>query len=217
MPQFHFKVNNAADASEYLYDIPFGFIRRPATDMDLPGLSCVCSCPKEGPALAIISRDKYGYRCLSNMMSLTLIHSSYGPDPYPELGRHFFTFHLAVPSGTAPEYMRALSGRLCHPIFTQSVTAHSGKLPPVYSLLSCDAAISGIKPAEDGSGDIIIRIYDDTDKSRDAVITLAEQAVSARLCTVTESPLEPLTVSGRKIIVPLKKNSIATVRIHRPL
>jgi alpha-mannosidase len=216
MPQLHFKINQASPSKNYLYDIPFGWIKRPSMDLDVPGLTCVCSCPETtgNPALAIVSRDKYGYRCFNDMMSLTLIHSSYRPDPFPELGRHNFTFYLAVPE-PLPSCLNALSMRLCHPVFTQSVTPHKGTLPPVHSLFQCNAAISGIKLAEDNSGDIIIRLYDEKENDHDATVVLAVNIESAHLCSITEAALSPLLVSGNKVTVPLKKNGCATIRFKR--
>jgi alpha-mannosidase len=214
MPQLRFKINQASPSTEYLYDVPMGMLKRPALDMDVPALSYACSCPIEGPALAIISRDKYGYHCTDNQMSLTLIHSSYLPDPYPELGRHLFTFHIAVPKEATPSYMNSFSMRLCHSVFTQSVTAHKGMLPPEYSLMQCDAAVSGIKPAEDGSGDIIIRLYDDKNRDHNAEIKFTGKITSATLCSITEIPYANLDVRGSTVIVPLKRNAMVTIRIN---
>jgi len=183
----------------------------------VPALSYACSCPAgKEPALAIVSRDKYGYRSLENSMSLTLIHSSYLPDPYPELGRHLFTFFIAVPAEATPAYMAALSMRLCHPVFTQSVTAHGGSLPPEYSMLECDTTISGIKPAEDGSGDIIVRLISDKECDHNAKLKIAGKITKAYFCTITEKPGNELEIThGNTINVPVKNNSVVTVRIKR--
>ena len=218
-PQLHFKANQGFHAGEYLYDIPMGTVKRPAADMDVPGLSYACSLPVAGrensvPALAILSRDKYGYRCDGDMMSLTLIHASYHPDPFPECCRHNFSFSLAVIAEASPSYMGALSMRLCHPVFAQSVTAHKGSLPAEYSMMDCDAAVSCVKPAEDGSGDLVIRLYDDLGKDRDAVISLAAGATGAQLCSLTENTVKSLPVQSGKIPVPLRKHGCATVRVQ---
>ena len=213
IPQLHFIAENISYSREFLYDIPFGSVRRAAIDQDVPGQSYACSLPEEGPALALISRDKYAYRCYDGKMSLTLIRSSFDPDPFPELCRHSFTFHLAVPGQADPCYMGALSAKLCHPAFIQSVPAHDGTLPACYSLLSGGAAISGVKKAEDGSGDIVVRIYDTRSESGDAQLKFAGEVNSAKLCSVTEMPGDSLKVSGGTVTVPLKANGIAAVRV----
>ena len=204
------------ESDDFLYDIPFGTIKRPAMDLDVPGLTYACALPDEQPALAIISREKYGYRCTDEYMSLTLIRSSSDPDPFPELFRHRFTFHVAMPAQTDAGYLAALSKRLCHPAFSRSVTAHAGTLPAQNTLMACDAAVSGVKLAEDGTGDIIIRLYEETGTARDAALSLpADTAKTACLCSLTEVPGEALTVSGGNITVPLPAHGIVTVRVRR--
>ena len=211
IPQLHFVAELTSHSQEFLYDIQFGTIRRSPIDLDVPGLTYACSLHEDDRSLAIISRDKYGYRCSENRMSLTLIRSSFGPDPYPELFRHTFTLHLAI---TSPERITALSARLCHPAFSHSVPAHKGMLPAEYSLLSCDTAISGIKTAEDGSGDIIIRLYNESNQRRDATITLANDLESACLCSITETPGEQLKFIDNEVIVPMHKHKLATIRLR---
>ena len=214
IPQLHYVADYVSPSNEYLYDIPFGTIKRPAMDMDVPGQSYVCSLPEEKPALAIFSTDKYAYRCVGDKMSLTLIRSSFDPDPFPELCRHKFTFRLAVPAKTTAAYLKALSERLCHPPFVQSVPAHDGKLPPTLSLLHTDVAISGIKPAEDGSGDIIVRIYDNNDKSENVSVSFATNVKAAWLCSLMEVKYESLKVNENSISVPLRANGMATIRVR---
>jgi len=214
-PHFRFAVENASQASEFLYDIPFGTIKRQAADIDRPALSYVCSIPSEKePALAIISRDKYASRCFNGLMSLTLIRSSYDPDPYPDLCRHSFTFRLAVPRVVSPDYMDNLSKKLNHPSFPLSVAPHKGDLPAACSLLECDASISGIKKAEDGSSDLIIRLYNNNELINNAAVILYKDVKSACFCSITEIPGEALKVSGKTITVPIDKFKMVTIRVN---
>lgn len=215
-PHFRFTINNTFDSDEFLYDIPFGSIKRRSADSDYPGLSYVCSLPDERKnALAIISREKYASRCYNGVMALTLIRSSYDPDPYPELCRHNFTFYIVVPECNSPDHLNELSKKLCHPTFPHSVTAHTGILPAVHSLMACDAIISGIKPAEDGSEDIIIRLYNVGDRDRIYTVSLSEHIESAYLCSITEVPGEKLLISSKEISVPIGKYKLATIRVKR--
>jgi len=212
VPQLRFVINNVPESAGYFYDVPYGSVKRPGMDLDVPGLSYACSCPSQDPALAIISRDRYGYRCVGNTMALTLLRSSNGPDPYPELGRRSATFHLAVVDQPTPAELGALSMRLNHPTFAVSVTGHSGDLPAEYSLLKCDAAISGVKLAEDGSGDLIIRLYDQN-SGHCASLTLAEEVESAHLCSLTEAPGGLLETNCSTVTVPMRIHGVSTVRV----
>jgi hypothetical protein len=111
--------------------------------------------------------------------------------------------------------MAAMSKRLCHPAFPHSVTAHPGTLPAEYSLFDCDAPVSGIKLAEDGSGDVIVRIYNDDCKERDVKITFANEIQSSCLCSLTEVPGEELKVQGKIVNVPICKKKLVTIRVRR--
>jgi len=211
VPQLNFKADYESD--HFLYDIPFGSTVRSAMDFDVPGLSYACALPKAGPALAIVSRDKYGYRCRKEDMSLTLIRSSYNPDPLPELCRHNFTFFLAMPQQATAAYMRALSNRLCHPVFSQSVEGKKGELGAEYSMMECDGTVSSVKPAEDGSGDIIIRLYDDKGTAGDVSLRFPKAISKAYTCTLSENKLVDLEIIGKSVQVPMPKNGLVTVRV----
>ena len=80
-------------------------------------------------------------------------------------------------------------------------------------MFSCDAAVSGIKPAEDGSGDIILRLFDERSQARDVVINLQQPVKSASLCSITEKPISAIPVTNGKLQVSLPKNGVVTVRI----
>jgi len=211
VPQLQFMANY--NAEKFLYDIPFGNITRAAMDYDVPALSYACALPQVGPALAIISRDKYGYRCRNDSMALTLIRSTYNPDPYPELCRHNFNFYIAMPKKATPNYVGALAKRLCHPAFCHSVTSNKGALPPEYSMLECDGAISCIKPAEDDSGDIIIRLYDDISAARMLSVKFKTAVAKAHACDLTEKKLADLSVNGSTVLAPIAKNGVVTIRV----
>ena len=51
--------------------------------------------------MMLITDAKYGFRCVDNSMSVTLIRSSYDPDPYPEFGIHKFNFALCLVDDTS--------------------------------------------------------------------------------------------------------------------
>jgi alpha-mannosidase len=213
LTQLRFAATNPSASDDYLYDIPFGSIKRPATEMDMPGQSYVCSLPDEKNALAILSRTKYAYRCTDTRMALTLIRSTCDPDPYPELGRHSFTFHLALPKEVSAIYLGDLSKKLFHPVFAQSVTAHNGTLPAKHSLMKCDATVSCVKLSEDGSRDIVIRLFNDTENEHNASVVLAIDVVQACLCSITEVSGERLTISDGIISVPLSPHKLASIRV----
>ena len=221
VPQMHYVIEPAVPSGSFLYDIAYGTIVRKGEDMDMPGITYAASQPASGPATAILSETKYGYRCVDGMMSLTLIRSSFGPDPYPELFRHRISFHVAAVKEATPAYLDNLSRRLMHKPFAHSVPANNGsgspagKLPAVMSLISVksgSAAIESVKLAEDGSGDLVIRLSD-TAKGGEAAVALAMPVKAAKYCSLTETPSGDCRFEGNDVVVNIRKQGVTTVRV----
>ncbi|NJD03817.1 MAG: alpha-mannosidase, partial [Ruminiclostridium sp.] len=98
IPQLNFHMPLAYTCKAYKYDIPFGTIIRDPLDMDVPAGSWALGMPESmaGSAVMLVSKTKYGFRCTDDSLSLTLIRSSYDPDPYPENGMHRFGFAVKI-------------------------------------------------------------------------------------------------------------------------
>jgi alpha-mannosidase len=215
IPQIHYIIDCGETSEQFLYDIPFGAIRRDGMDMDAPALSYACSQPESGTAAAIISKTKYGYRCVDDAISLTLVRSSFSPDPYPELCRHTIQFAVAVCREPSPAAMYNLSAKFVHRPFSHSVTPHEGRLPAETSLIGvCDgqAAIESVKLAEDGSGDLIVRLSDVGDGG-DVSLAFAAPVKSAAYCDIMESKGEACVCEGNKATLTLRKLGVTTVRV----
>ena len=81
VPQLNFYLPLGAEAGTSCCGIPFGTIRRPAMDQDVPCLGWMAA---EGESsLLLMSDAKYGYRCDGKSLAVSLIRGSYDPDPYP--------------------------------------------------------------------------------------------------------------------------------------
>ncbi|MBS1700334.1 MAG: alpha-mannosidase [Armatimonadetes bacterium] len=146
------------DSPKAEYDVPFGYLERPADGKEYPAL-------KWGALgdLAILNDCKYGYDATGNTLTMTLIRSSYEPDPEPNPGHH--TWHYSIrPKGddeTWADVTRA-GYDLNQPLLCATVPFDAkGAAPLEWSALSMDdpSAISyGLKLAE-GSNDPIARLY----------------------------------------------------------
>jgi len=204
--QLQYAFDAAYTPTAFTCDIPFGEIDRQSLDMDIPAQSYVMAKSGEGSAAAIFSNSKYGFRGVQNKVSITLIRSSYQPDPYPELGKHNITFHL----GLAEEATLTQSKKLLHPCANYSVRQQKGTLPLESSFISVDGAqVSAIKLAEDGSGDLIVRIYDDSHKDAKVSIKPYKKVAAAKLCDSLERPLADINQES----FTLTKDSVNTLRL----
>jgi alpha-mannosidase len=176
-PRFHF-------------DIPFGITERKSEDMDLPGESFVLAENSKGPAsLALLSMDKYGFRCREDSISLTLIRGSYDPDLTPETGRHRISFAI-VPFARGKEDIVRESLSYRHPFTVISGKIHAGSLPAEGSLFSLEegsVAVSAVKRPEAGGKRLLLRVYETSGKNSKAVFKLGFKAKSAYVTDATET------------------------------
>jgi len=209
----------------YLFDIPFGVKERKPVDMDLPGESFVIAKKSGGPSLGLLSMDKYGFRCLENSLSLTLIRGSVDPDPTPETGRHYISFAL-VPFGASESNEDIVRESL---IYRRAMTVISGKnkaaktqdLEPSGSFLKLKGGVlSAIKRAEAETAGaqedkkLVFRVYEVQGKDTTAELSLAFAAASAFTSdAIEEKHLEDCHISedGKTITFKLPKYSVRTL------
>jgi len=196
IPQLNFAIPLAYKCRLYRYDIPFGTIERQELDMDVPGNSWMLAVPEEAvtKALMIITGTKYGFRGFNDTMSLSLIRSSYDPDPYPENGIHRFKFAIAVVETDSSHELIQQAYHFNHPVSFISGTRHRGLLPCTQSfiaLLSGSAAISAIKlPEKDNSGKKwIIRLYETDGKDTIVKLQFAADVAAASFVDIHENIL----------------------------
>ncbi|MGD9496547.1 MAG: alpha-mannosidase [Armatimonadota bacterium] len=210
------------------YHIACGTIERQAdgeeapalTWADLTGASTITEGRTVGATLA--NECKYGHQLSPSCLRLTLLRSSYDPDPLPELGRHEIRYALQPHVGAldAGEAMRA-GYCLNHPCIPVGTTAHPGALPPQASaleLLTPNVMLSGLKLAEDSDA-LIVRLYEFEGRDTQARVRLAPQLAAPGTAAVETDLLEqPLAQSsarmeGEILTVTVPAWGIATVRV----
>ncbi len=167
IPQLNFHWPLAYPCSSYQYDVPHGIVEREPLEMDVPANSWAHAVRKEAgnSSIMLMSQTKYGFRGVDQSLSLTLIRSSFDPDPYPELGNHHrmkFAIGLVRSRYGCQRIDRA--HRYNHPISVLSGTAHTGTLPLSNSFLKHvegTVAISALKmPEADRDNRWIVRAYE---------------------------------------------------------
>lgn len=218
VPQLNFYMPLDYKCKSYKYDIPFGIIERDEKNMDVPGNSWMAGVPEEGNKTVMLVTDtKYGFRGYSDSLAVTLIRSSYDPDPYPEFGMHKFSFALDIVDNATNGELIKRAFEYNHPIRYISGTVHEGTLPLekcFISLESDSVAISAVKVPEDDvlmpeeeydnklvcdccstyeckdqGKQIIIRVYETEGIKTRAVVKFAEKISKAWFVDINEKPL----------------------------
>ncbi len=207
IPQLRFSVKEKEKSETYLYDIPMGEKRRPALAHDVPAISYQLS----QSGLMLLSAEKYGFRGYDGIMSLTLLRSSFDPDPYPELGRHQIKFALGIAENEREAGIMSTLYR--HPVVTLPGTRHEGNLPMSGSFFTVSGAeVSSVKVGED-SGSVVFRLYSRKNCDETAEITLDRSVRRAHLCDHSENITGSAAVEGNKVSFRLRGKNIVSVKI----
>lgn len=173
----------------------------------------------EKGVLQVVTDSKYGFRGTDSSLSVSLLRSSYDPDPYPEQGIHYFRLGLGAAENSCSQTLFAQASRFVHPIAFVSGTGHPGKLPPTGQLLKAegDLRVCSIKKPEDGGAEtLILRIYDAGGRGGRAAFTFPRQVVSAELVSVNETALQgtPPVVEGNTVYMELEPYAVATLKMQ---
>ncbi|HEY0827775.1 MAG TPA: glycoside hydrolase family 38 C-terminal domain-containing protein [Bacilli bacterium] len=167
IPQLNFHWPLGYPCDSYKYDVPFGTVERQPLDMDVPGNSWALGIRQEKAksSVMLVTNTKYGFRGFDNSLSISLIRSSYEPDPYPDLGNHHkFRFAVCLIRPEGDTQLVDTAYRYNHPLNVLSGSKHSGTQPLVNSFLKLEegtVAISALKMPEDQHAkQWILRVYE---------------------------------------------------------
>lgn len=219
MPNLIFMIPLSYTANHFKYDIPAAFLERNALCHDVPANTYICAPNTDvpGSSLMLFSDSKYGFRGCSNTISVTLLHSSYDPDKYPEFGINNAVLGIGIVDASSPASIKRESIRINHPVYVVSNTSHPGSLPGSAQLLSIQGNIlvSSVKQAESGSGEFVCRLYNPN--SIPEKYTISSETSEITACTYTdihETPLYAASLPENNISAELQPYQLVTLRIR---
>jgi alpha-mannosidase len=217
----------AHTSEEATYEIPYGSIDRPTTrnnkvedsKFEVPALRWAdLGDGKNG--FSLLNDSKYGYDAKGNVLRLTLLRSTFYPDPDADRGHQEFTYSLYPHAGTWKAADTVLRGHeLNYKLYAEQVMQHAGELPPTHSFVRIqpeNLVLSAMKKSEDGDS-LILRFYEWAGQPTQALITLPAGATSAAETNLMEQDVDganaTLPISNNKVQLKVGPYSINTVRI----
>ncbi len=184
IPVLSFVVPLSYQTDAFRYNIPAGYIDRPATDEERPGLSYVLALQNDGLCAGISADSKYGYRALSHnghaVIESTLINASDFPDPYPERGIHDITLCVGL-FDSDPVKMEKTTQSLHRHVTPISTGAHKGTLPVAGSFLKYDAPGAVVTAIWPENGSLCVRMLSLANEA--TTVTLSRAGVKSALVT----------------------------------
>ncbi|MGC8863864.1 MAG: alpha-mannosidase, partial [Armatimonadota bacterium] len=109
------------------YEIPFGSQVRPQGEQEVPALKWADVSDSEH-GVTLVNNCKYGHSCNDGVLRLTLIRSSYDPDPLPEIGDHEIRFAVIPHTGACDVVAATRAGEEFNsPLTVASAPVQSGE------------------------------------------------------------------------------------------
>ncbi len=189
------------------YEIPFGSISRPANGNEVPALKWADLSGKRASAdgafgITLVNDCKYGHSADGNTLRLTLLRSSFGPDPLPEMGRHTMRFAILPHDGCCSISDAVRAGAAFNlPMNVASTDIHKGSLPAskgFVEVLSSSVMLAGLKKAEDSNA-IVLRLYEVDGRAVEAQIRLRDIAKPGAVAKEVDLMEQPITPSSAKM------------------
>ncbi len=206
------------------YEIPFGSQEREQAAQEVPALKWADLSGKAENGkfgITLVNDSKYGHSCNENTMRLTLIRSSYDPDPLPEVKDHEIKWAVVAHKGMCDVVAATKAGEEFNsPLAVVSATVQKGELPFEHSyaeIMTPNVFISTIKKAEN-SDDLIVRMFESTGKDTVAMIKLnkiVKSNAKAVEVDILERPVEKNTAKfdGETLTVSIPAYGNVTVKI----
>lgn len=221
VPQLNFYLPVSYECDAFKYDVPFGVITREPMDMDVPGNSWIQGLsPDEGQSLVrIITDSKYGFRGYDDALAVTLIRSSYDPDPYPEFGIHEFSFAISVDNGLSNRELVDTAYDYNHPLTVISARPQKGDLPLTKSfigLVEGSVAVSAVKMPETGDPGLIVRVYETDGEKTTTRLAFAQPVKAAYVVDLNENRVDSakVDVNTNEVSFDVEAFSVVSIRVE---
>jgi alpha-mannosidase len=204
-----------------LHDIQFGHVRRPTHDsMEYDAARFeVCNhkwtaLAEEGRGAAVLNDSKYGVDVEENSINLTLLRSPLAPDMTADLGVQEFTYAFQCWNNAAFRDAGIVQSGYDLNV-PATVQPGDGGAASLFSVDAPNVIIETVKPAEDGSGDVIVRLYESMRTATACTLTCGLPAKRAAVVNMLEQKQGAVALKGGQVQFELRPFEIRTLRFGR--
>ncbi len=206
-------------ADDALYEIQFGHVRRPTHRNRRFDADRFEGCQHRWTALAetgrgaaVLNDCKYGSDVAGGTISLTLLKAPFVPDMGADRGRHEFAYAFMAWSGDFASMGPVREGYAFNVPPTVSTGGAGAR-----SLLGLDepsVILETAKLAEDGSGDLVLRLYESSGRALRCALRLGFPCAAARAADMLESEGAELPIAEGTAALEFRAFEIKTLRFR---
>lgn len=162
---------------------------------------------------AILNDCKYGISMNKNSLELTLLRASASPIMRGDNGVHRFTYAFTAWEGAFADCDVVQQG---YELNVPPKVVQGGCLDMSFMKIDkANVVIDTVKLAEDGSGDIIVRLYEAKKAAVQANLTINTDGFQAYECDMLENIIGGLEMTDRNLELSFRAFEIKTIRLTR--
>jgi alpha-mannosidase len=203
--------------TEALHEIQFGHIARPTHKSRPFDADRFEVCNHKWTALAegnrgvaVLNDSKYGVNVDGNSINLTLLKSALAPDMYADKGRREFTY--AIYAWNSPFFDSGLVQE-GYDLNVEAVTAQGdGGQGSLFSVDAPNVIVETVKPAEDGSGDVVVRLYESMRTATHCTLSTSLSTSKAAQTNMLEEVEGDLELKEGSLALDFRPFEIKTIR-----
>jgi len=162
---------------------------------------------------AVLNDCKYGVSMQESEILLSLLRGATNPDPAADQGQHHFGYSYFFWDGAFEE--SGIVQETAAKNVPVQVVPGVGAKTSFFAVDNANIVIETVKLAEDGSGDMIVRLYESMNGSRKAVLETAFDVSEAWECSMLENKQKKLCADDGKIEMEFRPFEIKTVRLKK--
>ena len=201
-------------------DIQFGHVMRP-THASNPWDAAkfeVCAhryvdISEPGFGVAVLNDGRYGHGVQDGGISVSLLRAAKYPDPVQDHGQHRVTIAI-MPHGPGLHDVLREADALNTPLRLVPAGNADEIAPPVVSIDHPGVQVSAVKRADDGSGDLIVRLAEVCGARTTVAVRTPARMTDADLCNLLEEPHTALDIADGFVNLTLRPFQLATLRVR---
>ncbi|MGB8857914.1 MAG: glycoside hydrolase family 38 C-terminal domain-containing protein [Ilumatobacteraceae bacterium] len=206
-------------AREAACDIQFGHVMRP-THASNPWDAAkfeVCAhryvdLAEPGFGVAVLNDGRYGHSVQEGGIRVSLLRAAKFPDPVQDHGQHRVTIAI-LPHGPGLHEVLREAEALNNPLRMFEGGAAAEPAPPVVTVDHPGVQVSAVKRADDGSGDLIVRLYEACGTRTTCSVRMARRITGASACNLLEEPQRGFEVGDGFVALTLRPFELVTLRL----
>ncbi len=205
-------------ATDATCDIQFGHVRRPmhaSSPWDAAKFE-VCAhryvdVSEPGFGVAVLNDGRFGHGLFGGGVRVSLLRAARYPDPDADQGRHRVTVSLLA-HGPGLDEVLAEAEALNVPL--RLVPGRLGAaVGPVVSVDAPGVQLSAVKRADDGGGDLVVRLHEALGARTEVSVRLPTPVRAAHRCNLLEEPIAALDVADGFVAMTLRPFELVTLRL----